>query len=359
MGGGGSVDALVAAPRVRGTEFAVLRDPIAGDSVRRFGTCGPRALASAASSVLNRVVGLQDVYTLMRQHGWCDASGASTLSGLVSAAQKLGCTVAERVDGSDMNGFMRAHLPNGNPIIYETSDGQALVDTLSGARENATNLRFHFIALLGYHNGGYSGTQARTLPEGVWAADGANLAGGNDRAHNFQGLNLLQYYPFSVIDASAPYGAFALVGREGWSNVLEIADCPSLRDAGNGQWGLASKANGDPKMQGLVLDFYRKNRGYLTFGLPQSPETPVPGTKDTSIRVQFYERAVLIYDATHEIDNPGGVSGRVYAAHRDRFLDLDPIIKAPQGAPALDTAPIKSSLDSAIASAQHARSLLP
>ena len=75
----------------RGSEFVVVRDPISNTTVRRWGTCGPDALATVLTNSLNRSISCAAVYSAMRGHSpaLCDASGASTLSALAAAATRL------------------------------------------------------------------------------------------------------------------------------------------------------------------------------------------------------------------------------------------------------------------------------
>lgn len=70
-----------------------------------------------------------------------------------------------------------------------------------------------------------------------------------------------------------------------------------------------------------ILDFYKSNNGLLLFGLPLSNEIPT-GT-DTTV-LQYFERACLVYDPAHKLDNPPG-AGSVYTAH---VYDVDASHKA-------------------------------
>jgi hypothetical protein len=82
-----------------------------------------------------------------------------------------------------------------------------------------------------------------------------------------------------------------------------------------------------------ILAFYQQFGGTdlcgLTFlGLPTSNETAVPG--HPGVVYQRFERAVVIYDPTHVLDNPPG-AGSVYLAHIDSGFGEDPKIPTLQG----------------------------
>ena len=191
---------LCAAPLIRGSEF-VKND----QGVRLFGTCGQRALASAASSVLDTNVSTLGIYDSMRNHGWCDVGGASTIGGLLNQARQMNCTVAAFQQygepWTDWLPWLGSQINAGNPVVLEVAVGQALVDRVSGQGENAQNLQYHYIAILGMDD------------QGFWAADGCNFAGGNNNQNSFNAANVLQYYTDSVLNAARPCAALALKGR--------------------------------------------------------------------------------------------------------------------------------------------------
>jgi hypothetical protein len=85
-------------------------------------------------------------------------------------------------------------------IVLEVARGQLLVDSISGRGENARNLRYHFIVLLGWHPGGHCARVNHQLPPGWWCSDGDNFARGN----------VLQFYPDCVLLAAVPCAALAI-----------------------------------------------------------------------------------------------------------------------------------------------------
>lgn len=204
----------------RETEFVIAYDPVTNTTARRFGTCGPCAAHAVLSNWLNKYVATADVYTTMRRRGLCDPSGASTISGLQSALQAYGAPIAAFRQWSDTNwsdwrASFDAHA-GVDPFLFETQNGQALVDLISGCGENATNLQRHFVAVLGKHDGGYSARAGRDLPAGYWCADGDNFAGNNDNAHGFNAAHVLQFYSVDAVGASLPR---ALVAAKGNANM--------------------------------------------------------------------------------------------------------------------------------------------
>lgn len=194
----------------RETEFTLI--PGLG---RIFGACGPCSLASATSAITNVVTHTDAVYQTMRQHGWCDPTGASTIGELQNAALALGHTVAAfQPYGEPWPGwaaFLNAHAGL-HPVVVETANGQAFVDAISGLGENATNLAYHYVCVLGRNTGGWSPYAQRNLPAGCWVADGDNYAGGNNSANGFNAANVLQFYPDTVMASARLCAALALTG---------------------------------------------------------------------------------------------------------------------------------------------------
>lgn len=191
---------LCSSPLIRGTEF-ILND----SGVRLFGTCGQRALASTASSQLGNDVSTLGIYDSMLSHSWCDVGGASTIGGLLNQAKQMNCAVAAfQPYGEPWNSWLPwlgQQIGEGNPVVLEVAAGQALVDKISGLGENAQNLQYHYIAVLGMDDAGF------------WCADGCSFAGGNSNANGFAAANVLQYYTDSVLQAARPCAALALKGR--------------------------------------------------------------------------------------------------------------------------------------------------
>lgn len=195
----------------RETEFA---EVMAG--VRVFGACGPNALGGVASNAQNAIKRTSDVYWLMANAGLCDSEGVTTLASLQVAADKLGLTTVARRNYADppwdgWSAFFQ-QFAGVAPFVAQVGFGQQLVDRISGAGENANNLRSHFICVLGRNTGGWSPRANRTLPAGYWVADGCNFAGGNNRNNNFNAADVLQFYPDDVMGNALPTGALVIKG---------------------------------------------------------------------------------------------------------------------------------------------------
>jgi|GEM_PF-1335452 hypothetical protein len=171
------------------------------------GTCGPNASAMAESWAEQRYISTLDVYHRMRAAGRCDANGAATLASLADDVRAAGYTVEvlpyrEPMPEADWRGFFAQHVGR-QAVVFETANGQALVDSISGKGENARNLRYHFVLIVGWHPGGHSPRMNRDLPPGWWCSDGDNFAQGN----------VLQFYPDAVLAAARPCAAMAVYAR--------------------------------------------------------------------------------------------------------------------------------------------------
>lgn len=201
----------------RETEFVL----IPGTTTRLYGACGPTALASCASAALQKLVTTEQMYTLMRGRGLCDASGVSNDVKLAAAAViatnqgGYGLAIDEHhaYSGDVWNGwqtFLGWHLGScDHPTLIELAHGQQLKDEISGLGENASGLTYHFICLIKRHGGGYSAYAGRSLPSGYWACDGDNYAGGNNRANNFHAADALQFYSDETLTAAMPCAGIA------------------------------------------------------------------------------------------------------------------------------------------------------
>jgi hypothetical protein len=171
------------------------------------GACGPNALAMAESWANQRHIGTLDVYQRMRAAGCCDAHGPATIGGLAAQASADGFATdllpfREPMPAATWRAFFARHVGT-RALIMETANGQALVDGLSGKGENARNLRYHFIVVVGWHPGGRAARVGRDLPPGWWAADGDNFAAGDT----------LQFYPDSILAATQPSAALAISAK--------------------------------------------------------------------------------------------------------------------------------------------------
>jgi hypothetical protein len=171
----------------------------------RNGTCGPAGVGFAESYGEQRYVSLAEVYGRMRKAGRCDASGVSS---------SRSCAAQLRADGFQITEtgyhepfaeaawlpFLRAAAAAACPVHLETSYGQALRDAITGLGPRATNLRYHFITLFEYHDGGMHPRFGRNLPPGWTASDGASGAVRFLSVPN----HTLVFYPLDVIRATRP-----------------------------------------------------------------------------------------------------------------------------------------------------------
>ncbi len=201
------------------------------------GACGPNALAMGQAWAEQWAdVGTIGVYADMRARGLCEVSGASTLADLGAEAMALGLPLAGvRNYGEpwdDWRTFYAAHVGT-HYILMETANGQALTDSISGQGENAVNLHYHFIGVVGHHEGGYSSRAGRDLPVGWWAVDGDNYVAGD----------VLQFYPDDVMAAAQPCGALALGAKvsmqmsgvpSGWKDVGGVLVAPNGKNVQHG-----------------------------------------------------------------------------------------------------------------------------
>ncbi len=207
------------------------------------GACGPNALSMGAR--WSTQAGAPDtyaVYTDMYRRGLCAASGASTLDALHQEAQEyLGMPLTAYrgygepwpADGvSGWSAFYTFHAGH-SYILMETANGQALRDSISGLGENATDLHYHFIGVVGYHSGGYSARAARDLPAGWWCVDGDNYVAGD----------VVQFYTDPVMAAAQPCGAIAFGAKvsmqmagipAGWKDVGGVLVAPNGKNVQHG-----------------------------------------------------------------------------------------------------------------------------
>ena len=190
------------------------------------GACGPTILAAAERWIKGARAPLaQDVLRTMYAAGLCSASGVTNLPKLALAAQRAGLTVARNQPNVGILHFAEYTLTeatvNGRHYapgvcILEIANGQALTDYLSGQGEDAVNLQYHFIGLVGVNTGGYSSYLGCSVPPGFFAVDGASLlmnpvVSGVGRVHRYINTTLC-YYPSSVLSRAQPYDIFAVTG---------------------------------------------------------------------------------------------------------------------------------------------------
>lgn len=180
-------------PGIHPRESEFVYDP----DIRQWlnGTCGVTSCAMVEWAETGREIHTLDVYRIMRAHNLCGVNGETASTDWLAYAHLRGLPVAEfhsySVPWPDAQAFIQRHA-GGSAVIVETTNGQALVDMVSGKGENARNLQRHIIALWG--TGVYRGVA------GVWASDGDNFAVGN----------VLQFYSWQTIAAAALCAGLAI-----------------------------------------------------------------------------------------------------------------------------------------------------
>jgi hypothetical protein len=171
------------------------------------GTCGPNALAMAESWAGQSYSSTLDTYYRLRLAGRCAPNGAATLSALALDTADAGYRIdmlpyREPIPQMEWRAFCTRHAGK-QAIVLEVARGQSLVDSISGRGENARNLRYHFIVIMGWHPGGHCARMNHELPPGWWCSDGDNFAKGS----------VLQFYPDSVLLAASPCAALAVYAQ--------------------------------------------------------------------------------------------------------------------------------------------------
>ncbi len=171
------------------------------------GTCGPNAIAMAASWADQCYHSTLEVYRRLRAAGRCAANGAATLALLAEDVSAAGYPLEvlpyrEPMPENEWRTFLEKHAGR-RAVVLELACGQALVDSISGKGENARNLRYHFVVVMGWHSGGHSARMNHDLPSGWWCSDGDNFARGD----------VLQFYSDTVLLAARPCAAMAISPR--------------------------------------------------------------------------------------------------------------------------------------------------
>lgn len=180
------------------------------------GACGPNALAKACRWADQSITtpSTVDVYRAMRGLGLGADNGVANLWDLEQTARKLGYGVILPNAGESVAAFI-ARMSGVAALVWETANGQALRDFISGYGEDATNLQYHFVCRFGHNSGGASSLTAKTLPAGAWHGDG-DSDNQNMRAgvrYHWPINERLQFYTDTVISAARPIGAFAIAAR--------------------------------------------------------------------------------------------------------------------------------------------------
>lgn len=171
------------------------------------GTCGPNAIAMAQSWADQCYHSTLEVYRRLRAAGRCAANGAATLAHLAEDVTAAGYPLEvlpyhEPMPASEWRSFLERHAGR-RAVVLEVACGQALIDSISGKGENARNLRYHFVVVIGWHAGGHAARMNYDLPPGWWCADGDNFARGD----------VLQFYSDTLVLAARPCAALAISPR--------------------------------------------------------------------------------------------------------------------------------------------------
>lgn len=183
-------------------------------------TCGPCARAMAvswANQAYNGALPTQTAtyrsYLRMRALGDCDSNGASNGGGIFDSLLKDGYKTLRQASGANWLEIAKINFSHPAVVIAELSNGQALKDYITGQPMDATNLQRHWHTWLDYHPGGYSARAGRTLPEGLWVADGDNGATNpviNGVRQRVVAGHSLQFYTVSTLAAAAPVDLIAV-----------------------------------------------------------------------------------------------------------------------------------------------------
>lgn len=186
------------------------------------GSCGPTILAGAGRWTTGKRQPLaKQVVAQMQAWGLCGPTGVTNTPKLIQAARQYGYPVQLNAPNRGVMHFAVDTLRGINGrrqglCVLEIAKGQALVDYLSGLGEDAVNLAYHFIGLIGYNSGGYSNWLGCQVPEGFHAIDGASLlmnpyvkAPGPGRIHRYINSQFC-YYPLATVAAAQPYDIFAV-----------------------------------------------------------------------------------------------------------------------------------------------------
>lgn len=219
---------ILPAPVGRLTEFA------GGFS----GACGPTAATVAAGAAQGFVISEQTMINTTREmqaHGWASANGASSIYGVDNWLKMHGLSTtlygyAEPFP-VDWHSIILAQA-GVRPVIVEIANGQALHDVETGSGENAVNLHYHFICIVGKQ------------------ADGYIVADGD----NFQVLSRFQIYSYAVLAAARPCAMIVVnMARKaappvsnlpaGWTDdgtTLRAPNCPQVVTLGNRDWILST-----------------------------------------------------------------------------------------------------------------------
>ena len=204
------------------SEFQIVPGTTSHPPAQLTGACGPNAASHAARCASGNAQAPDTVavYRAMRGLNLGESNGVSNACNLRDTLTHLGYTLITPNAGEGVQAFC-ARLAGHAPIVLEVANGQAFRDELTGATEDAGNLQYHFVCLLGRNTGGASARKLppnkTALPAGYWVADGdnnvQNPVENGKRVH--RGMNGdLVYYSDATVAAAKPYSAFAVAMKE-------------------------------------------------------------------------------------------------------------------------------------------------
>lgn len=290
-----------------------------------FGKCGQNMQAMLQSWATQKYRSTQDVYVAMRKAGRCDLDGVSVMSQQVAQAKADGFKVEVLATNTSMpesawSGFLHTHLPAA-AVGVEVANGQALKDELTGLREDATNLKFHFFSIFGHHDGGPSARAGgRTLPAGWWCADGDNYSNNTHTASGWNrhlGGHTLQFYSEETLRAARPCAALAMYPKA---------------TIGGSQMGVPQGWHDDEARETLTApNGIAVTQGMRKFVLAQSWDAgnwPLEEKQYSGdLAHQTFRRCKLYYHAAN---------GVYFGAVGQELLDAQKAQSAPPSAPAVD-----------------------
>lgn len=201
------------------SEFQIVPATSTHPATQLTAACGPCAAGSAArwASQSLTTPSTVDVYRHMRSLGLGGDNGLSDLNELQKTLADMGYTVERPKSGESVQQFLDRHA-GVNAVVWETNNGQALHDLISGMGEDATNLQRHILCLFGKKTD--SGPSAlaggKVLPPGYWCADGDNDSQNmKDGVRYHWPINeRLCYYAASAVVQAQPIDALAVHPKE-------------------------------------------------------------------------------------------------------------------------------------------------
>lgn len=159
------------------------------------GTCGPTAVSVAIGASKGDVISEQYMVALAQKmiaEKIADPNGATTIGELQTIANQYGVPTEHFEQYSepfpfDWISYLRTNAGR-VPIVLEFANGQALRDVETGVGENATNLHYHYVCVVGKQDDGYI------------VADG----------DNFQVLQRFEIYDLGTLTTAKPCALLAL-----------------------------------------------------------------------------------------------------------------------------------------------------